>query len=103
MSLDPEEADELARLLAQHEGLEHLRVKKRGDSLTIFSGSATDPDPHARLTHLGGDEWGLSFPQHTGRWEKTPFVDTMPGVVATLVTDFGFLLSDPAGPGRGQQ
>ena len=87
----PEQA-QLEELLSNHAGFEHLWVKKRGKSLTIFSGSDSDPWKHARLTQLGRDIWGLSFSTHTGRWEKTPFVGTMPEVVDTLVRDFAFLL-----------
>ncbi len=30
-------------------GLEHMRVRKRGDTLTLVSGPDNDPIPHARL------------------------------------------------------
>ena len=94
MALEPEDAEELEELLARHQQLSHLRVKKRGDSLTISSGDASDSHPHARLTHLGRGHWGLSLPRHTGRWERTPFMGTMDEVVATLISDLGFHLED---------
>jgi len=96
MALEPEDAEELEELLARHEQLGHLRVKKRGDSLTIYSGEALDPHLRARLTHLGRGDWGLSLPRHTGRWERTPFMGTMEKVVATLISDLGFYLEDLA-------
>jgi hypothetical protein len=95
MALEPEDTEELEELLARHEGGAHLRVKKRGDSLTIYSGEAPHTVLHARITHLGRGQWGLSFPRHTGRWERTPFVDTMEEIMATLISDFGFYLDDP--------
>lgn len=94
MALDPEDAEELEELLARHDQLGHLRVKKRGDSLTIYSGEVSDSHLHARLTHLGRGHWGLSLPRHTGRWERTPFMGTMEEVVATLISDLGFYLED---------
>ena len=100
MALDPEDAEELEEVLARYEGLDHLRVKKRGDSLTILSGDCADPNFHARITHLGRGEWGLSLPHHTGRWEKTPFTGSMNEVIETVVTDFSFYLDDPAAPQR---
>ena len=95
MALEPEDAEKLEELLARHEWRVHLRVKRRGDSLTIYSGEAPHSVLHARITHLGGGQWGLSVPLHTGRWERTPFVDTMEDVIATLIADFRFYLEDP--------
>jgi hypothetical protein len=47
-----------------------------------------------RFTALGRDIWGLSFPTHAGRWERTPFVGSMQEVFNTLITDFRFYLDD---------
>lgn len=99
MVLQFEDAKALEQMLTEHDGLGHLRVKKRGDSLTIHSGEVSDPHAHARLTHLGGQQWGLSLPRHTGRWERTPFVGTMSEVIDTLTDDFSFYLEDLAPPG----
>lgn len=94
MTLKPEYAEELKELLARHEQLGHLQVKRRGDSLTIYSGAASDLHLHARLTHLGKGHWGLSLPLHTGRWERTPFMATMDELVATITSGFGAYLDD---------
>lgn len=94
MALEPEDAEDLEELLARHEQLGHLRVKRRGDSLTIYSGEPSDSHLHARLTHLGRGQWGLSLPRHTGRWERTPFMGTMEELVTTLISDLGFHLAD---------
>jgi len=94
MTLDPEDVEDLGDSLARYQGLDHLRVKRRGDSPTIFSGQSPDTQLHARLTHLGAGQWGLSLPRHTGRWERTPFVGPMDDVVETLVTNFGFYFED---------
>lgn len=96
MALEPEDAEDLEDLLARHEKLDHLRVRRRGDSLTIYSGKPPDSVPHARITHLGRGQWGLSFPRHTGRWERTPFMGTMEELITTLISDFSFYLDDPA-------
>lgn len=96
MALLPKDTEELEQLLAKHDGLGHLWVKKHGDSLTIHSGDVGDPHAHARITHLGRQQWGLSLPRHTGRWERTPFVGSMAEVIDTLITDFSFYLEDLA-------
>ena len=105
MAVDEFDVEALERILADTDGLDHLFVKKRGDSLTICSGGHRTPYRHARLSALGGGVWGLSFPHHSGRWERTPFIGTMDEVVGTLINDFGFYLDDieqppAANPGR---
>jgi hypothetical protein len=92
MALEPEDAEELEEFLARHEQFGHLQVKKCGDSLTIYSSEASDLHLHARFTHLGRGQWGLSLPLHTGRWERTPFMGTMEELVATMITDLGVYL-----------
>jgi hypothetical protein len=84
--------DELAKALTNQDGLDHLQVKKYGSSLILHSGTGRDDQKHARLTHLSGAQWGLSFPLHTGRWDKTPFTGTLAELLDLLVTDFPFFL-----------
>lgn len=92
MAVDTDKIEQLEALLARDPDFDHLRVKKRGDSLTIVSGQP--PHAHARFTALGRDAWGLSFRCHTARWEPTPFVGTMEDVFNTLATYFPFYLND---------
>jgi len=92
LAIDEYDIQQLEALLARTSDFKHLRVKKRGDSLTIFSGQPHHP--HARFTAIDRDAWGLSFPRHTGRWERTPFVGTMEEVFNTLADDFRFYLDD---------
>lgn len=82
----------LAELLEQYEGLDYLSVKRRANSLTIYSTGEDGSQNHAKFTSLGGSVWGLSFPRHTGRWEKTPFVGSLEELVGTLVEDFRFYI-----------
>ena len=92
MTIAQAELDEVLRLLNRSEGLDHLCVKSHSGSITIWSGDKADEQTHARLTPLNRETWGLSFPHHSGRWEKTPFVGTMEEVVTILMSDFPFHL-----------
>ena len=83
---------QLKSLLAQRKGLGHLRIRKRGDSLILYSGPRDDEVRHGRLTALGTKAWGLSLPHHTGRWARTPFVGPMNSVVDILIDTLGFYL-----------
>lgn len=90
----PANADEdLQQLLSVHPGLEHLQVKRRGASLTLFSIDSVGTLNHARVTWLHGATWALSLPRHTGRWEKTPFVGTLDELVQILTQTLGFYLA----------
>ena len=90
-------ADQLSRLLAAHDGLSHLRVRRRGSLLTIESGPDDDAWPHARLRREGVHLWRLEFPAHGGRWDSTPMRSQMPALVEMLVSQFGWMLSDISG------
>lgn len=88
--------DDLIEQLAKLPDLRHMKVRKRGSSLILHSGTGRDDEQkHARLTHLSASTWGLSFPHHSGGWEKTPFVGSPAELLDTLVSDFAFYLEQP--------
>jgi hypothetical protein len=78
--------------LSKH-GLDHLRVRKRGDALTLLSGPTSDPIPHARLRKVTRQWWTLEMPTHTGRWEKTGLRAPRTEVLETLVQQFPWTLA----------
>ena len=92
MVVNQQDVEEVEDLLRRQEGFDHLRVNKRGDSITLYSGDGPNRQQHARLTHLEPTTWGLSFPRHTGRWERTPLIGSLEELVTTLVRDFSFHL-----------
>ena len=73
-------------------GLRHLRARHRADLVTIESGPAKDPWPHARLRRLGVDVWQLEMATHTGRWEPTPLRGSQDRLLTILVDQFGWTL-----------
>jgi hypothetical protein len=87
--------DDLRDLLLQRPGLQHLKVRRRGETLTIYSGQPGDTCPHAKYEHLGNETWGLSLPRHNGRWDPLPVSGALEEVTETLLRDFGFVLDDP--------
>jgi len=81
------------RQLHEYEGLGHLRVRARGEVLTIESGPAEDPTQHARLRRLTVSLWTLEMAARGGRWEPTPFRATKELLVTALVEQFGWVLT----------
>lgn len=83
---------ELQELLEEHGDLDHLQVRKHGKSLILYSGEEQDKENHARFTMVGRDLWGLSFPHHTGKWERVPFTGSLEELFDTVTSNFPFLL-----------
>ena len=91
--LPPADSAELLRLLYER-GRTHLTVEARGAHLVIHGAGG----PRARLTRLPADQYGLSLPTASGRWEALPFAGTLVEVVTDLNEQFGFHLDpDPTG------
>lgn len=84
--------DQLEELIQASDGFDHLRVKKHGEHLILLSGDPDDEQKHARLTRMHGDQWGLSFWHHTGKWEKAPFTGTVEELFSTLTENFPMFL-----------
>ena len=85
--------------LRGYEGLGHLRVRARGEVLTLESGPEADPVHHARLRRATVHLWTLEMAVRGGRWEKTPFRATKAELIKLLVEQFGWALTDWAEPG----
>ena len=85
-------AEELEGFLPDYPELEHIEVRRHGKSLILCSGQKDDRQDHARFTCLGRNEWGLSFPNRSGRWEKTPIIDTLENLLSFVVKNFSFYL-----------
>lgn len=62
----------------------HVVVRAQRGHLVVFSGD--DDAPVARLTPCGGGRFGLSFHQHTGRWQSMPFAGGLDEMAATVTT-----------------
>ena len=92
MSLEDEQS-QLARLIAAHPELAHLQIRKHGQSLILFSQDEYGPDNHVRFTRRDRSIWSLSFALHTGRWDSTPFEDSMPALFAMVLEQFPFYLA----------
>lgn len=85
--------EDLENWLETDDRFDHLHIKKRGSALTLYSTTDGKVD-HARLTIVDRDFWGLSLPNHSGRWEKTPFAGTLRDVYESLTGMLDFHLSE---------
>lgn len=92
-SMPSDAVSHLERLLAAHEGLGHLAVKRRGRSLTLCSEDAYGPTRHAKLDWLGAKLWELSLPTRSGRWQRTPFTGTLDELLQILIQMLGWHLA----------
>jgi hypothetical protein len=77
----------------REQGLGHLRVRKRGDTLTLLSGPADDPVTHARLRKVSRQWWTLEMPTHMERWERTGLEAPRLEILRALVEQFPWALA----------
>jgi hypothetical protein len=83
------EAEQLATAIHALGNYSHVTVDAQRGLLYVLA----DEEPVARLTPLGAGRYGLSFHQHTGRWEQTPFSGDLAHLAGVLVTEFGAYLA----------
>ncbi len=91
--IDSWQASGLEQRLHEHYGLTHLRVRKYGKILTLESGPTDAVVRHARMKRDTVHLWLLQMPTRGGRWEPTPFRDTLDNLVGLLVTQFGWMVA----------
>ena len=78
--------EDLSDLVATRDRLRHLRVRRRGDLLTLESGPKSDPISHIRFRRASVQYWTLECATHTGRWERTGYRDTLSRLLDLVVT-----------------
>lgn len=83
------EAAQLAAAIHVLGNYSHVTVEAQRGLLYVH----VDEEPVARLTPLGADQYGLSFHQHAGRWEQTPFTGDLTRLAGVLVSEFGAYLA----------
>ena len=79
--------------LDSYPALSHLRVRRRGELLTLDSGPTEAPCRHARLRRVTGSLWRLEMPTSSSRWELTPFQDQLKVLLQMLVEQFPWTLA----------
>lgn len=85
---------------ATTESLKHLRARRRGRVVTVESGPTDDPIVHARFRRDTVHLWMLEMPARGGRWDRTPFRDTVEHLMELLEATFPWTLTPivPANP-----
>jgi len=86
------DAHQVEQLLVE-QGVDHLRVRRYGDLLTLSSGPKDDPVRHARLRHVTVQYWTLEMATHMGRFQPTGLRGLLDDVLDALVHDFGWTLT----------
>lgn len=77
-----QEAAQRAQKLIRGKGdYGHVTVQAKGKTLVVKS----EGDPTAKLSHLSGNIFGLSFCAQSGKWEKMPHSGPLEKVVDDMV------------------
>jgi hypothetical protein len=88
--------DEVLDHLAEYEGLEHVRARRRADLLTLESGPKDDPVPRTRFRRVGVHVWQLEMPLRGGAWDRTPMRGQLLELVEAVIAQFGWMLQPRA-------
>jgi len=78
-----QEAQRLCDAIRSLGDYDHIRVRAERGHLNIYP---DNHEPIARLTPLSGGDYGLSFRNHSGRWEPMPFAGDISHLAPDLVT-----------------
>jgi hypothetical protein len=85
--------ERLKTLLSEWPELSHIKVRSRGNLLTLES---TDEEgityPHARFKKKSGHKWYLEMPVKRG-WEFTFMEGTLPELLGILIEKFPWSLA----------
>jgi len=74
--------------------LKHLKVTKRGDSLVVYSEDSNGKENRCRFTYKKRGIYNLSMSNHTGRWEATPFEESLEELLEMVIEQFPWTLID---------
>lgn len=96
---DPWDADTVQSFFHQR-GLTHLRARKRGATVSVLSGPEGDPVRHVRFTRDTVQLWWLDVADHKGRWQRTPYRDSLRNLLQLVLRDFSWVLTPIDNPER---
>ncbi len=101
-TLPADEAEKIRQMIYALGDYAHVTVRAERSYLNVYNVYNVyqdDENPLARLTPLGGDQYGLSFRNSTGRWEAMSFT----GDLDRLITALGPYLEGRKFPDRNSQ
>lgn len=91
--VDEHHAEEVRQHLAQYEGLEHVRARRRSDLLTLESGPKDNVIPHTRLRRVGVHKWQIEMPLRGGGWDATGLRGPLVEALDLVVSEFPWMLA----------
>jgi hypothetical protein len=92
-SVEEHHTEEVLEHLAEYDGLEHVRARRRADLLTLESGPKDDVVPHTRFRRVGVHKWQIEMPLMGGGWDRTSLRGQLAESVELVVTQFPWMLA----------
>jgi hypothetical protein len=75
-------------------GYNHLKTRIYRNNIVIYSEYNGTKENRFRLTHDSNKNYILGMATHTGRWELTAFEGTIEELLAIVISDFNWILTD---------
>lgn len=76
------------------QGMNHLKVIGRGVHLVVYSEYDQGKFNRVRFTRIDADQYQLDFANHRGIWEGSPFEGSLDELIALVLKQFSFHLTD---------
>ena len=92
-SVEQHHTKEVLEHLAEYEGLEHVRARRRADLLTLESGPKDDVVPHTRFRRVGVHKWQIEMPLMAGGWDRSSLRGQLVESVDLVATPFPWMLA----------
>ena len=93
-SVEEHHTEEVLEHLAEYDGLEHVRARRRADLLTLESGPKDDVVPHTRFRRVGVRRLAESrCPLIGSEWDRTSLRGQLAESVELVVTQFPWMLA----------
>lgn len=92
-AVEDEHTEEVLDRLAEYEGLEHVRARRRADLLTLESGPKDDIVPHTRFRRVGVHRWQIEMPLQGGGWDRTPLRGQLVEALDVVIAQFPWMLA----------
>ena len=76
--------------------LGHLKVTIRGSNIVVYSEHEKHKENRCRFTPVQADSYIMNMSNHKGKWEPTPFEDSLEELMQMIIEQFPWVLTDYA-------
>jgi len=84
----------IIKKILHEKGYNHLKTRVYRKTIVIYSEYDGTKENRFRLIHDSNNNYILGMATHTGKWEVTVFEGTIEELLAIVISDFNWILTD---------